>query len=251
MNITWDAEGYRERFSFVHQYGEDVLKLIEAPQGKRVVDLGCGNGALTQKLAELGCQVVGIDASKEMLAVAQKQYPQLSFRLGNALDFQLERKAQVIFSNAVFHWIDEDKQDAMLEHIASQLETGGQLVCEFGGKGCAEAVHSTLETCFAKRGLHYPRVFYFPSIGEYAPMLERQGLKVEYAVLFNRPTLQQGEQGLHDWICMFVKEPFRGMDEEMKEAIIREAQQLLEPILTRDGKWYIDYVRIRIRARKQ
>ena len=63
MNIQWNAEEYRHHFQFVHHYGEDLLQLIDEPQGKRVIDLGCGNGALSAKLRDLGCHVTGVDAS--------------------------------------------------------------------------------------------------------------------------------------------------------------------------------------------
>lgn len=250
MNISWDAGGYRERFSFVPQYGEDVMELLTAPKGSRVVDLGCGNGTLSKKLADRGYRVTGVDASAEMVALARADYPQMEFLISDATEFQLKEKADAIFSNAVFHWIDAEKQDRLLANVSSQIRPGGELVCEFGGRGCAEAVHSTLEQCFQKRGLHYPRTFYFPTVGEYAPMLEKHGLRVEYAALFDRPTVQQSEDGLTDWIHMFVKTPFLGMAQETEKSILKEANALLEERLHKDGRWIIDYVRIRFRARK-
>lgn len=250
MNIQWDAKGYTDNFSFVHKYGEDVLELIDAKAGSLAVDLGCGNGALTEKLAERNYRVLGVDASADMIGTAKSLHPELDFKVADALEFELSDKADVIFSNAVFHWIDSDKQEQMIEHISGQLKPGGQLVCEFGGKGCAEAIHSTLEKNFAKRGLIYPRTFYFPSIGEYSPILEKFGLRVEYAVLFDRPTEQQTENGLEDWIRMFVKKPFENMDTETQDAIIHETVDMLRPVLYHNGKWFVDYVRIRIKARR-
>lgn len=120
MNIYWDAEKYKQDFMFVPEYGAAVLDLLDAAPGARVVDLGCGNGALTRQLADRGYQVLGVDASPEQLALARQAYPDLTFREGNALDFALEQPADAIFSNAVLHWIDADKQQAMLDHIASQ-----------------------------------------------------------------------------------------------------------------------------------
>lgn len=185
MNIEWNATNYTNHFSFVHKYGEDVLKLIDAPAGSRVLDLGCGNGALTKKLQELGFQAQGMDASLEMLHVARQNYPDIRFEKGDATQFTLQDPVDVIFSNAVFHWIDAEKQDALAAHIASALKPGGTLVCEFGGKNCAESVHAVLEQCFTARGLHYPRINYFPTIAEYTAILERNGLRPDYAVLFD------------------------------------------------------------------
>jgi len=248
MNILWNAEQYDSNFSFVPRYGADVIDLIGGPAEQLVVDLGCGSGALTEALAAKGYRVLGIDDSEAMLATARRNHPGLAFRQGNAVDFVLEEKADAIFSNAVFHWIDAGQQDRMLANLYAQLKPGGQLVCEFGGKGCAEAVHATLEQRFAGRGLLYRRGFYFPSVGEYASKLERAGFRVEYAVLFDRPTPQKGPNGLCDWIEMFVKAPFEGMDAEIKREILRETEQRLRPVLCRNGVWTIDYVRIRLRA---
>lgn len=250
MNIKWNAQNYKDSFDFVPQYGEDVLRLLTVPAGSRVVDLGCGNGTLTEKLAGLGYHVTGIDASEDMLTLAKEEHPELSFMKGDALTFKLDEKADAVFSNAVFHWIDEADQEKMIANIAEQLRDGGELVCEFGGFGCAEAVHSTLERCFAERGIVYPRTFYFPTVGEYAPILEKCGLRVEFAVLFDRPTEQRSEHGVIDWINMFVTKPFAGMEEKIKDDILREAEEALRDRLWSEGKWYIDYVRIRIRARR-
>ena len=249
MNITWDAGSYTRNFSFVHQYGEDVLALVDAGPGSFAVDLGCGNGALTEALAQRGYRVLGVDASAQMLDTARKLHPDLSFMHGDATSFSLGQKADVIFSNAVFHWIDADKQALLLSNIARQLAPGGQLVCEFGGYGCAERVHAALERAFAARGLSYPRVFYFPTIGQYAPMMEAAGLRVVYAALFDRPTPQKGPDGLRDWIHMFVKTPFEGLTPDVREDIITEAVNgLRSELLREDGVWIVDYVRIRLKA---
>lgn len=250
MNIKWDAKGYTDNFAFVHHYGEDVLGLVDAEKGSFIVDLGCGNGALTEKIKDMGYRVLGVDGSPEMVENAKKLHPELEFVVGDATEFTLFEKADVIFSNAVFHWIDTDKQEKLVANIAAQLKPGGELVCEFGGYGCAEAIHSVLEHSFEKRGIPYPRTFYFPTIGEYAPILERAGLRVDYAVLFDRPTPQKTEDGAADWIRMFVKTPFIGMEPEKAEEIIRETADELKSTLYHDGTWFVDYVRIRIRARK-
>ena len=123
-------------------------------------------------------------------------------------------------------------------------------MCEFGGKGCAEAVHSALEDIFKAHGLKYKRTFNFKSIGEFAPVLERHSLVPVYCTLFSRPTRQQGEDGLKNWIFTFLKEPFAGIEAGEREDIIAEAERRLRPALCKDGQWYIDYMRIRIKAVK-
>lgn len=250
MNIKWDAKGYTDHFSFVHRYGEDVMELIDARPGSFVVDLGCGNGALSEKLKERGYRVLGVDASLDMLEEAKKAHPLLSFMAGDATEFSLEEKADVIFSNAVFHWVDEEKQERLIKNVADQLKPGGVLVCEFGGKGCAKTVHAALEKNFIKRGYPYLHPFYFPTIGEYAPLLEKYGLLVEHAVLFDRPTVQDTDHGMEDWIRMFVKKAFEAVPADIADEIIGETVEELRDRLFVDGKWIVDYVRIRFKARK-
>lgn len=248
MNISWNPEDYEEKFSFVHRYGEDVLDMVDKGEGGLAIDLGCGTGPLTPSLRDKGYQVIGIDESEQMVEAAKSAHPDIEFTRGDALTFSLSEKSDVIFSNAVFHWIAKDRQEELVRNLARQLVPGGVLVTEFGGKGCAEAVHSTLESCFQERDLVYPRVFYFPTIGEYVPILEEAGFKVTFASLFERPTPQSTENGLTDWISTFVKKPFEGIEVSIKQEILKETEEKLKDRLYIDGKWYIDYVRIRIKA---
>lgn len=249
MNIQWDAKGYTQQFSFVHRYGSDLLSLIDG-EGLSVLDLGCGNGALTHQLQQAGFAAEGLDASPELLETAKRNWPDLTFRLGDATAFQVSDPYDVVFSNAVLHWIDLDKQDAMLRCVNAALKPGGQFIFEMGGYGNNALIHDALEQSFARRGLTYQKPFYFPTVGQYAARLERAGFKVTFATLFDRLTPLNGEDGLYDWLCMFIKTPFGQMDEAEKEAILRETVRELEPALYREGIWYCDYVRLRCKAEK-
>lgn len=250
MNISWDSNNYKDNFSFVPSYGMDVMNLIQKGRDSTALDLGCGNGRLTNELEKKGFRVIGLDQSNEMLSLAKRDYPGIIFIEGDAVSFSLKEKVDLIFSNAVLHWIDEDKQPALIENIASNLKDGGELVLEMGGKGCAETVHSTLEGIFSEKGLEYKRSFYFPSIGEYTSIIDSHGLKTDYAILFDRPTVQKNPDGLVDWIKMFNKAPFEGLAEDVKENIYEEARIRLKDSLYHNGSWIIDYVRLRIRAHK-
>ncbi len=248
MNIKWNAQGYTDNFKFVHQYGEEVLNLLEVRKGMRILDLGCGNGVLTKRIAEMGADMIGMDASKNMLEIARANYPELTFIQEDATTFTLDEPVDAIFSNAVFHWIEQ--QDDLLERVSKALKTNAYLVCEFGGYGNTEAIHSALREAFERRGLEYIHGFYFPTIGEYTPILERHQLKTVYAKLFNRKTELVGEEGMLDWINMFVKRPFQNIEHALAEEIKEEAVNNLKPLLYEAGVWYADYVRIRIKAQK-
>ena len=98
--------------------------------------------------------------------------------------------------------------------------------------------------------MDYVMPFYFPTIGEYASLLEQGGFLVKSALLFERPTKLEGEKGLYDWIHMFIKTPFAGADASLREEIISSAVTVLKDSLYHDGIWYADYVRLRCRAVK-
>ena len=250
MNQNWNSSKYTSDFSFVHNYGNDVLELIDTAGVKDVLDLGCGNGALTNVLAGKGFSVIGMDASEEMLEIARSNYPGIPFIRADAVDFALESPVDVVFSNAVFHWIDRADQPRMLECVYRALRKGGQFVFEMGGLGNNALIHGALADSFRQCGYSYQIPFYFPSVGEYARMLEYAGFQVRFAVLFDRPTKLKGENGLTDWINMFVKNPFLEIDGEDRDIIIQTAVKSLSSDLYQENAWYADYVRLRMKAVK-
>ena len=250
MDVSWDADKYAQDFSFVHKYGNDVLELIDFDKAQTAIDLGCGNGALTERIKSKGVSVIGIDSSPDMLKAARENYSDIEFILADATDFSVEYPVDLVFSNAVFHWIDREKQIDMLSCVSKALKQEGQFVFEFGGYGNNALIHSALSDEFREAGLDYKMPFYFPTIGEYASLVEKAGLTVVSAFLFNRMTELQGENGLLNWIDMFIKLPFDNIDEESKSRIKKNTVEKLKSQLFIDGKWYADYVRIKMKAVK-
>lgn len=249
MNIVWDADKYTSDFAFVHYYGNSVMELIDAAEGSSVLDLGCGNGVLTMALQERGYSAKGLDSSEELLDIARKAYPSLEFMQGDATNFGLSEPVDVVFSNAVFHWIDKDRQCDMLKCVYNALRKKGQFVFEFGGYGNNKSIHEALEISFSKYGYSYKMPFYFPKISEYTSLLENTGFLVKYAALFDRPTELKGENGLRDWIAMFIKSPFLIIKSTYeKEIILNEVEEILQHDLYKNDKWYADYVRLRVKA---
>lgn len=250
MGMKWDSRGYDEGFSFVSRYGEALLDLVGAGPGASCLDLGCGTGTLAGKLAARGLSVVGMDSSPEQLARARETHPDIEFVLADATDFSLDEPVDVVFSNAVLHWIDRDDQPRALACVARALRPGGELVFEMGGAGNNALTHRALAEAFARHGLPYEVPFYFPTIGEYASLLEGAGLTPTFATLFERPTpLAGGADGMARWIRMFPRRPFVGVPDELASRIVDEAVEALEPELMRDdGTWVSDYVRLRMRC---
>jgi trans-aconitate methyltransferase len=249
-NIKWDADDYAGHFSFVAEYGSSLLDMIDIREGMTCLDLGCGNGSLTARLKAADLDVTGMDDSIDQVNKARQDHPDIKFFKGNACDFALERPVDLVFSNAVFHWIDKEGQPDMLGCVYRALKPGGQFVFEFGGKGNNALIHRSLEKAFARHGRNYALPFYFPTIGEYASLMETAGFEVRTMLLFDRKTKLTGANGLHDWIRMFIKKPFEGIPERESEQIIDEVVEDLRPCLYQDGAWYADYVRLRCKALK-
>src|SRR6185312_12370964 len=165
-NMKWNAELYDDKHAFVFQYGESVLELLDVKAGERVLDLGCGTGHLTNEIKNQGAEVIGIDASAEMVSKAAKTYPDIDFRVADAAGFHFDEKFDAVFSNAVLHWVH--KADEAIKCVYDSLKTGGRFVAEMGGKGNNAHILATTRQVLEKHG--YPQLankkpWYFPSLG--------------------------------------------------------------------------------------
>ena len=250
MPNTWDADTYSKDFSFVHEYGNDVAKLITFTPDMTILDLGCGNGALTKTLSDQGAHVIGLDSSKEFITKAKQTYPELTFIEADATDFSLDQPVDAVFSNAVLHWINKKDHPRLLSCVHQARKPQGQFVFECGGFSNNAHIHTALDEAFSHHGYSYKMPFYFPKVGEYSALLEEKGFLVTFATLFKRPTLLKGDDGMKNWMEMFIKAPFEAVSDEDKQSIIEEANATLKESLYHDGAWYADYVRLRIKALK-
>src|SRR5262245_22336955 len=142
-NQTWDAGLYDGRHAFVWRHGASLVELLAPKPGERVLDLGCGTGHLTARIAEAGAVAVGLDGSAEMLKQARAAYPQLEFVQADARDFRFDEPFDAVFSNAVLHWINEPA--AVIRCVRDALKPGGRFVAEFGGRGNVRAVVAALQ----------------------------------------------------------------------------------------------------------
>jgi ubiquinone/menaquinone biosynthesis C-methylase UbiE len=244
---SWDANLYDVKHSFVSSFGNDLVDLLSPKKGEQILDLGCGTGDLTNKLYQLGVNVVGIDKSENMVHQAQNKYPNIKFIVGDAIDLEYNSLFDAVFSNATLHWIKPPKM--ALHCIYNSLKQGGRFVAEFGGQGNVQLITDEIITQFENLGVEYlPEQFpwYFPSIGEYSTLMEEVGFRVTFAHHFDRPTPLEGDNGLKNWIEMFGSSMFKGITEEIKELIITKVEDSLKELLFNKGGWTADYKRIRV-----
>ncbi len=247
---AWDPEQYEAHHAFVWQLGESLIDLLDPRPGERILDLGCGTGQLTHKIAERGAHAVGLDASPEMIGQARQNFPKLQFVLEDAAAMKFESEFDAVFSNAALHWMLD--ASAVAKAVGRALHKGGRFVAELGGKGNIHHIERVIEGVAARyHGENLPkRRTFYPSIGEYTGLLEAHGMEVRSAVLFDRPTPLEGEKGMENWIRQFKWYYFETLPGAQSEKALQEAAEELRPVLFQDGTWMADYRRLRIVAVK-
>lgn len=244
---TWKADRYAEHAHFVPALGQPVLELLKARPGERILDLGCGDGVLTEKIAAAGAAVVGVDASADMVSAACKRG--IDARIADGAGLEFSREFDAVFSNAALHWMKQDP-DAVIAGVARALRPGGRFAGEMGGHGCVAAITVALFAVLERRGIDAKSVspWYFPTVADYRRRLERAGFNVEYMELIPRPTPLPTD--LAGWLDTFAA-PFLGrLPEGERSAARDEAIAMLRPVLCDEaGRWTADYMRLRFLAR--
>lgn len=249
MADLWDSALYDDRHSFVWKNSADLADMLDAQPGERILDLGCGTGHLTDRIAASGAHVVGIDSSPSMIAMARQNFPKLRFHVADAREFQFEVPFDAVFSNAALHWVREAPR--AVECMARALKPGGRLILEMGEKRNVALIRAGIEAVLREAGFAAKHAWYFPSLGEYAALLEGFGFEVELAQTFPRwNRLEHPERGLREWMEMFAGAYFEDVPADRRHASILQIEERLRPELWREGAWWADYRRLRIRALK-
>jgi trans-aconitate methyltransferase len=243
----WDPQTYAKHARFVSDLGAGVVDLLAPRRGERILDLGCGDGALTKKLVAAGAEVVAVDASVEQVAAACARGLDARVARGEALPFAAEFDA--VFSNAALHWMRD--ADAVLASVHRALRPGGRFVAEMGGAGNVAAIRAALAEAIDRRGIDgrtLDRLF-LPTADGHRARLEAHGFAVRTITLFARPTPLPGE--LAAWLETFAQSFLRALPLEERPHLIEEVSTALRPRLYDAQRgWVADYVRLRFAAVK-
>jgi trans-aconitate methyltransferase len=244
----WNSSRYGKNARFVSDLGEPVVDLLNPQAGERILDLACGDGALTEKIIGMGAKVVGVDASPDMISAAQKRG--IDARVIDAYHLDFDSEFDAVFSNAALHWMKRDP-DAVIQGVRRALRPGGRFVGEMGGHGNVAAItmalYATIES-FGTKDSAGMIPWYFPSPDEYRLRLERAGFRIEYIELIPRPTpLPTGMRG---WLETFAIPFTNSLPRQTRAEFLDQVTERLRPVLCdASDHWTADYVRLRFLAR--
>jgi trans-aconitate methyltransferase len=243
----WNADRYVKNAAFVSTYGSAVAELLGDIGGQRVLDLGCGDGRLTQELVEKGASVVGIDSSESMIESARDKG--LDAHVLDALEMSYTAEFDSVFTNATLHWIPN--HSLLAAKVFAAVKPGGQFVGEFGGHGNVAAINTAIRGTLASFGFDWAgkKPVTYPSVQMFKSILEGAGFKVSYMELIPRPTPLP--TGIRGWVETFGSSFLEDAAPEVKQEMLNEIETLLAPALRDEfGNWTADYVRLRFRALK-
>lgn len=245
---TWNADVYAKNARFVSELATPVVELLDPQPGERILDLGCGDGVLTKKLEDVGCELVGIDPSPELIQAAQQLG--IDARRVDATEMCFDEEFDAVFSNAVLHWIKD--ADGVIGNVHRALKPGGRFVAEFGGHRCIETIRTTLIAELGRRGYdgHAADPWFFPTAEDYGGRLTRAGFDVEYIEIIPRPTRLPGD--VSGFLETFAG-PFTSvLPPDERERYVDAVRERIRPALCGDdGVWTADYTRLRVAARKR
>jgi trans-aconitate methyltransferase len=241
----WSATTYAQNARFVADLGVPVLDLLQPKKGEQILDLGCGDGALTEKLADMGANVIGVDGSADMVAAARARG--LDARVMDGQNLSFDREFDAVFSNAALHWMPDAA--AVAAGVAKALKPGGRFVGEMGGHGNVAAIVTAFRAALHARGHNPDHGFgwFFPTAEAYAALLAAHGFTVRQATLIPRPTYLP--TGLKGWLATFAGPFLAGLPQREQQDMLAEVEWLLSrPLRTAAGDWIADYVRLRFSA---
>lgn len=242
---AWKPEEYGTNARFVADYGIDLIDDLNPVSGQRIIDIGCGDGYLSTRIKARGCEVWGLDPSREMLAAARAQG--IHTIHADIADFTTDQRFDGAFSNAALHWVKD--QQAALHNIRAMLEPGARFAGELGGHGNVAAITVAANAILGQFGIDGTALmpWRFPTVQAFTVMLQEAGFTVEAIKMTPRPTILPSD--MKTWLKTFCAWALAALPEESRDDYLDRVESLLRPVLCDEaGTWTADYVRLRFLA---
>lgn len=251
VNATshWSPTDYAHNAAFVPALGAPALALLDPQPGEAILDLGCGDGVLTEVILATGATVIGIDASDAMVVAAKERG--IHAAVVDAQTLAFNGRFDAVFSNAALHWMLD--QDAVAEGVFRALKPGGRFVGELGGEGNLATLRGGLRAELSERGYTLPPADpqWYPGIAAFRAVYERAGFSDIQAEILPRET--DLPHDVAAWIKTFRTGLMdsAGVPTAEQADIAAAVEARLAPLLQRaDGSWFADYIRLRFTMRK-
>lgn len=247
MRQVWDPKSYSRNAAFVPSYGTDLLSMLSPSKGRALLDLGCGDGVLTAKLLILGWSVTGIDSSEEQVRAAIERGVNAIVMDGQKLRFS--DSFDCVISNAALHWMR--KPEMVLRGVWNALRRGGVFLGEMGGYGNVQTVVQAANEILSSKGFDpgAQNPWYFPKTQDYSLLLKAQGFLIDDIYTFKRPTELPGD--ILDWLAIFMQSFASPIKKEDRAVFYNEIKERVKgELFTPQGKWVVDYVRLRFKAHR-
>ena len=191
-NYKWDAQEYEKHSQGQQKWGRELLQKISLKGTENVLDLGCGDGKISAEISKIVSEgsIIGVDNSAGMIQLATDRHPvdlysNLSFQEMDAKNLDFNDRFDLIFSNAVLHWVSDQK--TVVKGMYKSLKQGGRVLIQMGGKGNAAEIVNVLSELQTEKKWHsyfneFNFPFYFPGTNEYETLLIDCGFKLESTI---------------------------------------------------------------------
>ncbi len=259
MTFEFDGEKYKRASGQQKAWGKRLISELELAGHERILDLGCGDGALTAQLAELVPHgfVLGIDASESMIATATKDHAGANLRFEgqdiNAMDF--ESDFDLVFSNATLHWIKDQKR--LLRKVFESLKDRGMVRFQFAGDGNCSNLIRTIREVISE--VQYAGIFrefdwpwYMPTCQEYQVLLEEVHFAEKEVCCTNADRYFENSEAMIRWIDQPSLVPFLDWIAEPNRQRFRDivVERMIAQTQQDDGRCFETFRRINVWARK-
>lgn len=258
----WNASDYAAYSTAQQQWAEELIAKVGLRGEERVLDIGCGDGKVTVKIAAATPRgsVLGVDSSEEMIRFARntflpEKHPNLSFDVADARHLHFASEFDIVFSNACLHWVTNHR--SVLKGIRRSLKPRGRIFLQMGGRGNAAPILAVLEEMMREpewagyfKEFAFPYGFYGPE--EYTRWLEEAGLKPVRVELIPKDMISPGKDGLAGWIRTTWLPYTARVPEEKREAFIREivCRYTDRRPLDAEGRTHIPMIRLEVEAER-
>jgi len=256
MTHEFDGKKYEKASAHQKEWGTGLIAELNLKGAERILDLGCGDGALTTQLADLLPQgeVVGIDASQGMIdAALPKKRGNLRFRRLDINDLDFIEQFDVVFSNATLHWVKDHQR--LLQNVRRALRAGGRLRFNFAGDGNCSNFFTVIREAMVQQefrsffaGFEWP--WYMPPVDEYHTLAESSGLQDVQVWGGNADRYFPDEEAMIRWVDQPSIVPFLVQVPGRKKEAFRGVvvRRMIEETKQEDGRCFETFRRINVSA---